>query len=135
MNISGIRTGAGFYDYNSIKINEVRNQQIRESMESGPMPVMGAVEQKDSADIEAVQLQTVQKADHGAAEFNARYQPDASYELKGVDSDLSKLDVEKALSDLKKDQVLQQYQFFVGDDAFASTEKLKQVKEEENFWL
>ncbi|WP_456033812.1 hypothetical protein [Roseburia inulinivorans] len=135
MNISGIRTGAGFYDYNSIKINEVRNQQIRESMESGQMPVMGAVEQKDSADIEAVQLQTVQKADHGAVEFNARYQPDASYELKGVDSDLSKLDVEKALSDLKKDQVLQQYQFFVGDDAFASTEKLKQVREEENFWL
>lgn len=78
---------------------------------------------------------TVQKADYGAAEFNARYQPDASYELKGVDSDLSKLDVEKALSDLKKDQVLQQYQFFVGDDAFASTEKLKQVREEENFWL
>ena len=67
MNISGIRTGAGFYDYNSIKINEVRNQQIRESMESGQMPVMGAVEQNDSADIEAVQLQTVQKADHGAA--------------------------------------------------------------------
>ena len=135
MNISGIRTGAGFYDYNSIKINEVRNQQIRESMESGQMPVMGAVEHNDSADIEAVQLQTVQKADHRAAEFNARYQPDASYELKGVDSDLSKLDVEKALSDLKKDQVLQQYQFFVGDDAFASTEKLKQVREEENFWL
>lgn len=50
MNISGIRTGAGFYDYNSIKINEVRNQQIRESMESGPMPVMGAVEQNDSAE-------------------------------------------------------------------------------------
>lgn len=135
MNISGIRTGAGFYDYNSIKINEVRSQQIRESMESEPIPVMGAVEQNDSADIEAVQLQTVQKADHGATEFNARYQPDASYELKGVDSDLSKLDVEKALSDLKKDQVLQQYQFFVGDDAFASTEKLKQVREEENFWL
>ena len=106
MNISGIRTGAGFYDYNSIKINEVRNQQIRESMESGQMPAMGAVEQNDSADIEAVQLQTVQKADYGAAEFNARYQPDASYELKGIDSDLSKLDVEKALSDLKKDQVL-----------------------------
>ena len=64
-----------------------------------------------------------------------KYQPDASYDLKGVDSDISKLDVEKALSDLKKDQVLQQYQFFVGDDAFASTEKLKQVREEENFWL
>ena len=63
MNISGIRTGAGFYDYNSIKINEVRSQQIRESMESEPIPVMGAVEPNDSADIEAVQLQTVQKAE------------------------------------------------------------------------
>ena len=61
MNISGIRTGAGFYDYNSIKINEVRNQQIRESMESGPMPVMGAVEQNDSADIEAVQYRQCRK--------------------------------------------------------------------------
>ena len=71
MNISGIRTGAGFYDYNSIKINEVRSQQTRESMESEPIPVMGAVEPNDSADIETVQLQTVQKADHGAAEFNA----------------------------------------------------------------
>ena len=32
MNISGIRTGAGFYDYNSIKINEVRSQQIQEAI-------------------------------------------------------------------------------------------------------
>ena len=32
-------------------------------------------------------------------------------------------------------RLVQQYQFFVGDDAFASTEKLKQVREEENFWL
>ena len=55
--------------------------------------------------------------------------------MKGSESDIHSLDVEKALSDMHKDQVLQQYQFFVGDDAFASTEKLKQVREEENFWL
>ena len=116
MNISGIRTGAGFYDYNSIKINEVRSQQIQEARESEQIPA-------------------AQKEDYGVADFNSKYQPDASYDLKGVDSDISKLDVEKALYDIKKDQVLQQYQFFVGDDAFASTEKLKQVREEENFWL
>ena len=135
MNISGIRTGAGFYDYNSIKINEVRSQQIQDARESGQIPVTGTVEQKDSADVKAVQIPAAQREDHGAVDFNARYQPDATYDLKGADSDISKLDVEKALSDLKKDQVLQQYQFFVGDDAFASTEKLKQVREEENFWL
>ena len=129
MNISGIRTGAGFYDYNSIKINEVRSQQIQEARESEQIPVTGTVEQNDSTDAKVEQIPAAQKEDYGVADFNAKYH------LKGVDSDISKLDVEKALSDLKKDQVLQQYQFFVGDDAFASTEKLKQVREEENFWL
>ena len=126
MNISGIRTGAGFYDYNSIKINEVRSQQIQEARESEQIPVTGTVEQNDSTDAKVEQIPAAQKEDYGVADFNAKYQPDASYDLKGVDSDISKLDVEK---------VLQQYQFFVGDDAFTSTEKLKQVREEENFWL
>ena len=135
MNISGIRTGAGFYDYNSIKINEVRSQQIQEARESEQIPVTGTVEQNDSTDAKVEQIPAAQKEDYGVADFNAKYQPDASYDLKGFDSDISKLYVEKALSDLKKDQVLQQYQFFVGDDAFTSTEKLKQVREEENFWL
>ena len=124
MNISGIRTGAGFYDYNSIKINEVRSQQIQEARESEQIPVTGTVEQNDSTDAKVEQIPAAQKEDYGVADFNAKYQPDASYDLKGVDSDISKLDVE-----------LQQYQFFVGDDAFTSTEKLKQVREEENFWL
>jgi hypothetical protein len=52
MNISGIRTGAGFYDYNSIKINEVRSQQIQEARESEQIPVTGTVEQNDSTDLE-----------------------------------------------------------------------------------
>ncbi|MFQ8776242.1 MAG: hypothetical protein ACLR78_00300 [Roseburia sp.] len=102
MNISGIRTGAGFYDYNSIKINEVRSQQIQEARESEQIPVTGTVEQNDSTDAKV-------RTDTGSterrlqvADFNAKYQPDASYDLKGVDSDISKLDVEKALSDLKK---------------------------------
>lgn len=32
----------------------------------------------------------------------------------GQDSDIRSLDMEKAISDMKKDQVLQQYQYFVG---------------------
>ena len=48
-------------------------------------------------------------------DFAQNYQPDASYELKGIDSDIDKLDVEKAVSDLEKDKILEQYQYFVGD--------------------
>ncbi len=32
----------------------------------------------------------------------------------GQDSDIRTLDIERAISDMKKDQVLQQYQYFVG---------------------
>lgn len=32
----------------------------------------------------------------------------------GRDSDIRSLDVEKAISDMRKDQILQQYQYFVG---------------------
>ena len=31
MNISGIRTYAGFYDYNTIKQSEMRSRQIQEA--------------------------------------------------------------------------------------------------------
>ena len=38
-----------------------------------------------------------------------------SHELKGADSDIYSLDTQKAISDLDKDQILQQYQYFVGN--------------------
>ena len=37
-------------------------------------------------------------------------------EFEGIDMDINKLDVEKALSDMDKDKVLQQYQYFVGTE-------------------
>ena len=35
--------------------------------------------------------------------------------MKGADSDINSLDVDRAISDMQRDQVLQQYQFFVGE--------------------
>ena len=37
------------------------------------------------------------------------------YGYLGKDSNIENLDVQKAISDMRKDQVLQQYQYFVGD--------------------
>lgn len=37
------------------------------------------------------------------------------FEMKGRDSDLADLDMEKAVSDMQKDQALMQYQYFVGE--------------------
>ena len=135
MNISGIRTNAGFYDYNSIKINEFRNQQIQESKAVETPPSL-MEESTDSRQQEQENVSVIaSKEDNGAKEFADRYQPDVTYELKGMDSDISKLDIEKALSDMKKDQVLQQYQFFVGEKQQTADEPLSRYREDENFWL
>ncbi len=37
------------------------------------------------------------------------------FEMKGKESSLGSLDMEKAVSDMQKDQALMQYQYFVGD--------------------
>lgn len=111
MNISGIRTYASFYDYNTIKQSELRSQQIQEA--KAP-----SATQKIDAEVEISNVPepvTVTGPDNGAKDFAAQYQPDAVYEMKGADSDIHKLDIERAISDMKKDEVLLEYQFFVGN--------------------
>ena len=45
----------------------------------------------------------------------------SGFEMKGRNSDINALDMEKAVSDMQKDQALMQYQYFVGDtNLFAS---------------
>ena len=77
----------------------------------------------------------VRTPDKGAEEFAKSYQPDAVYELKGADSDITSLDMAKAISDLKKDQVLEQYQFFVGGSIALANESLRAYRANENFYL
>jgi hypothetical protein len=115
MNISGIRTQSGFYDYNTIKNNELRGQQIREArvveQQESDAEILAETQASEHQDISAGKVQP----DQGAIAFRQQYQPEATYELRGSQSSLDGLDIEKAISEMKKDQVLQQYQFFVGD--------------------
>ena len=112
MNISGIRTYAGFYDYNTIKQSEMRSRQIQEAKAATEQE---RAVQEEVRPVEDVVMSVAQ--DNGAKEFTEQYQPDAVYEMKGADSDIFKLDIEKAISDMKKDEVLLEYQFFVNSGA------------------
>ena len=88
---------------------------------------------KDTRVTEITETERDNKPDHGAAEYAKQYQPDAEYDLKGIASDITSLDVEKAISDMKKDQVLEQYQFFVGERM--SQTGLLYIRPNENFSL
>ena len=107
MNISGIRPTESFYSYNSIKLSELRNQQIAAAKEASVVSVPKEADEMSVAENIPVQNYT-------SYDYAQRYNPDDIFELKGIDSDITNLDVQKAVSDLDKDQVLQQYQFFVG---------------------
>lgn len=125
MNISGIRPYSGFYDYNSIQnVNAAATAEQVTSVDNAPeMNLKAPAAERDTSN------QT-----YNAADYAKQYQADATYDLKGADSDIRSLDVEQAVSDLQLDQVLQQYQFFVGETRGQNeVNAATQVRATENF--
>lgn len=47
-------------------------------------------------------------------DFSTSLRKNSGYDYIGKDKDINRLDIEKAVSDMRKDQVLEQYQYFVG---------------------
>ena len=124
MNISGIRPAVGFYDYNSIKQAEevgVVSQEIA--------PNRATEVPADTA------TATRSRQTFGAYDYAGQYEPDATYELKGADSDIRSLDVAKAVSDMQKDELIHQYQYFVGQDLGTNTPATPSIRGAEDFSL
>lgn len=107
MNISGVNSPSRIYDYNNIEIQGIRKTPIL------PKPTEESSRAQSTPQEQSVGQERL-KQNYTAYDYAKGYQPDAEYELVGADSDIAKLDVTRAVSDMRKDQVLQQYQFFVG---------------------
>ena len=90
MNISGIRPSEGFYSYNSIRLNELRNSQIMRSKQADDTASQQSIAD-DTADYEAARA----RQSFTSLDYAKTYDSNASYELKGADSDISTLDVAK----------------------------------------
>lgn len=138
MNVSGIRPYSGFYQYNSIKLDELRNQQIADTQPTGSLEAADAqseVERRRQKEQEIAAAAAKQTFD--SYDFAQRYKPDELFDLKGADSDINSLDIEKAVNDLSKDQILRQYQYFVGSDTGAADAQTQQaaLRSGENFTL
>jgi hypothetical protein len=135
MNVSGIRPYSGFYQYNSIRMNEL----INKTSETQPVEPLA-----EALDTESLRLQQEKEIAEASAkqtfdsyDFAQQYRPGESFELKGADSDINSLDVEKAVSDLDKDQVLKQYQYFVNPKGSSVQQGMQQpvLRSAENFTL
>lgn len=129
MNVSGVSPTAGIYSYNSIRLNELRNQQIAASKEAHQQIEEPVLQMQESVNLEQT---------YTSYDYAQEYRAGETYELKGVDADINKLDVAKAVSDLDKDQILQQYQYFVGEASYATAKENAaemQLRSGENFIL
>ncbi len=133
MNISGIRISAGFYDYNSIEKRQTNQAALEEIPPADEKEAVLFAEPEREQEAQEAMEQTGTKPDSGAGDYAKRYQPDVAYELKGADSSIARLDVEQALSDMRKDQILEQYQFFVGESGLKG--EIPGRRQDENFFL
>lgn len=84
-------TGTDSHVASSEQINSGNSGAVKEKAPVG--------EQKPNAPLEDISITFHKQDDFGYI---------------GRDSDIRSLDVEKAISDMRKDQILQQYQYFVG---------------------
>jgi hypothetical protein len=105
MNVSGIRPISGFYKVHST------------SQVSNPEAISDLATQAAEADINTSVDNSGSRSRQTfkASDMAQQYDSRQTYNMKGSNSDLSTLDVEKAISDMQKDSALQQYQYFVGN--------------------
>ena len=124
MNVSGIRPYSGFYNVNSVSAthNDVNIQEPKEEVKEELK-----VERSEESLAAARSKQTF-----GAYDYAEQYRPTEDFEVNSKDSDLRSLDVQKAISDMRKDQAIQQYQVFVGEKNGAEE---KAVRGAEDFSL
>lgn len=114
MNISGIRPVDGFYNYRSYGINSASSVDNVRNTDNVEAPKEQQVESRPTVTQEDIDKARA-KQTFGAYDYASQYNPNAAYSLKGKDSELKNLDVEKAISDMQRDEAIHQYQYFVGD--------------------
>ncbi|MBQ4301394.1 MAG: hypothetical protein II765_07640 [Lachnospiraceae bacterium] len=136
MNISGIRPSIGFYDYNSIsKIRQAEEAQASIQTQAEVDQIKPVVADDRDASVAAEQNGR-NKQTFGAYDYANQYNPDETFEMVGKEADIHSLDVEKAISDMQKDQVLHEYQYFVGSDIAAGAQAgAATIRGAENFSL
>lgn len=119
MGINGISDYSSlFANYKVPEIPSVDLEQVKraEAVPAVAQPLQQAETQTDARDIDLSIEESVpaRKPVADVREISLTFNAGEDYGYIGKDSNIEDLDMQKAISDMKKDQVLQQYQYFVG---------------------
>lgn len=107
MNISGIRSYM-----TTAQAGQIRTGRVNDPTTVSTDLASQAAGSSSSAAKERPEEAPVREQSFGAYDFARQYDPNARYDLKGADSDIRSLDVEKAISRVQKNAVMGEYQIF-----------------------
>lgn len=103
--------GSYFRNYRIPDISEVSPGQIKQQEQLKPDDVQ-LQDKKVIEEKEPVRNPAAKNAD--LENISLKFNNGEDYGYIGMDSDIEKLDMQKAISDMKRDSILWQYQYFVG---------------------
>lgn len=110
-----------FQNYRIPNIPEVKPGQIEQQEQLKPAPVEPQ-EKTVITEQEPVRNPAGKNAD--LENISLKFNTGEDYGYIGKDSDIEQLDMQKAISDMRKDSILQQYQYFVGSSQNLMTENI-----------
>lgn len=103
--------------YGMQRIPSVDDEQLLKSakLDEQPKEVVSS-EKSDNLSATATETEQINRASRIAdlENLSLKFNKEDSFDYIGNDSSLDNLDMQKAISDMRKDQVLQGYQYFVG---------------------
>lgn len=109
--LSGFDRMQSYYkaaDIQTVTPEEVKKQELQPEIQQ---------QEKEVPDYSAKPLQEVEDNRKRTTDFenvSLTFHKEDSFDYIGSESGLANLDMQKAISDMKRDEVLQEYQYFVG---------------------
>lgn len=111
--------GIGYNPYNTYNLinypkltqQSVSEQQVKEESKA---PVVGVDNVKGVSNVSPDYQ--VRRANAPLEDISLSLNKSSEFDFKGSASDINSLDIEKAVSDMQKDEALMQYRYFVGND-------------------
>ena len=113
-----------YSNYNRINSTPADDTAIRklEANESSDIAVGGQGQENVSRELDLRLNDIAPRRNATLEDISLSLNEPNGFEMKGRDSDIASLDIEKAVSDMQKDQALMQYQYFVGDSNVMGSE-------------
>ncbi len=116
MGINGISEyGNMSFSYKIPEIPAVDYEKVNSAQDAVKAPKAVEVKPQDIALSIEEKNSNISKPSAKVQDLSLSFNLQEDYGYLGKDSNIENLDVQKAISDMRKDQVLQQYQYFVGD--------------------